>query len=246
MSSPLEKNPSDWEALKDEVDEEHVQMDIQVQDWIGKYKEKGGQIYCAAGCNNCCSQPVNAVFTEAVGIAKRLTEDQKSILQSNVKQLLEHIKGVSDLKSFDQLYRKLIGFCTFLDDNGSCSVYTERPFSCRSVLSTRESEWCGVDFETLEPIKRRDFVRELDRNVVAYPTHYVAPTIETGLRAEFTAKQKMAERFGFALWGLLPYLVWLETEWELSKVIPQGYSLAVRAVENNALNHPMLLQWGVQ
>ena len=246
MSSPLEKNPSDWEALKDEVDEEHGQMDIQVQDWIGTYTEKGGQIYCAAGCNNCCSQPVNAVFTEAVGIAKRLTEDQKSILQSNVKQLLEHIKGVSDLKSFDQLYRKLIGFCTFLDDNGSCSVYTERPFSCRSVLSTRESEWCGVDFETLEPIKRRDFVRELDRNVVAYPTHYVAPTIETGLRAEFTAKQKMAERFGFALWALLPSLVWLEPEWELSKVIPQGYSLAVRAVENNALNHPMLLQWGVQ
>ncbi len=56
-------------------------MDIQVQDWIGTYTEKGGQIYCGAGCKNCCSQPVNAVFTEAVAIAKMLTEDQKSILQ---------------------------------------------------------------------------------------------------------------------------------------------------------------------
>ena len=119
MSSPSQKTPSDWAALRDEVNEQHVQMDIQVQDWIGTYTEKGGQIYCGAGCKNCCSQPVNAVFTEAVAIAKMLTEDQKSILQRNIKQLLEHIKEASDLKSFDKLYREVIGFCTFLDDDGS-------------------------------------------------------------------------------------------------------------------------------
>ena len=246
MSSPQKKTPGDWESLKSEVHEQHTHIDGQVQDWIGTYTEKGGQIYCGAGCKNCCRQPVNAVFTEAVCIAEMLSEHQISVLRSDVKRLLDRIGEASDPKSFHELHCNVIGFCTFLDDDGCCSVYADRPFSCRSLLSTRHSDWCGVDFDTLDPIKRQNFVRELDRDVVAYPLHYVAPTIEEGLRVEFTAKEKMVDRFGFALWGLLPYLVWLETECELSKVVPQGYSLTVRAVEAHALNHPMLLQWGAK
>ena len=200
-------------------------------------------IYCAKGCSSCCSLVVNCSFPESVDLAKNLTERQRQSLAEKIPLLRQISLQAADLKQFLRLFRQQLGGCPFLHPaDGSCGVYPLRPFSCRALLSTRNSSWCAVDFAALHPLEKEAFLSSLDPEVVAFPTHYLASSQELGIELEVQQLIKMREFFGVALSGNLLYQVWLEAEHRLSEIVTRGFSATRTYLEKRDLDLPFLLQ----
>lgn len=208
-------------------------------------RQQGAQvpIFCDKGCCNCCSLAVNCSFPEAVAIAAALSAEQQQQLDGKISLLREVSRQAEDLKQFLRLFRQDLGGCSLLDSqDGSCSIYPQRPLSCRALLSTRNSSWCGVDFGELHPLEKEAFINSLDPKVTAFPTHYLAATQELGMELEAQLLSNMHETFGLALSGNLLYQLWLELEYRLSEIIPQGFAATRSWLENRRLDLPFLLQ----
>lgn len=230
-----------WQGLIGEIRREHTIFDHEVREWISGYTRSGGRIFCDKGCRECCNLAVNCTFTEALRIVETLPEARVARVKEHAGLLRRHIHEATDLKGYLRLHRQKIGFCPFLEDNGSCSVYKERPFSCRSLLATKESSWCGADFSLLSDKEKRSFVESLDPSVVTFPMHYVASSQERGQEFESRAARRMAERIGFSLYGSLPFLVFLERELHLSRVMLEGYEATAFLLEREGMLLPYLL-----
>jgi Fe-S-cluster containining protein len=230
-----------WLTLKNEVRKQHALFDRQIGQWLGDYAHRGGRIFCGKGCRECCNLAVNASFTEALCIAEGLTDDRAGKVRAHAGRLLEHVRGITDLKSYLRMHREIMGFCPLLDEERSCTAYEVRPFSCRALLSTMESRICGLDFATISPSEKLAFIAGLDISVVSFPMHYVAATQDLGQELENRAARRMAKRFGFSLYGSLAFLIYLELEHRLSKVLPKGYEATTRLLEKEGLNVPFLV-----
>jgi len=230
-----------WELLLKDLEGEAGKFDRQIQEWLGSHQ---GRIHCARGCRNCCNLAVNATFPEALVIANALDLPQRAVLREEVGRLRPLLDENNDLKGFLRRHRKIIGSCPFLDEGGACAIYDRRPFSCRSLLSTRPGDWCGVDFAELSPLERQLFMDSLDRSVVAFPAHYVALTRDLGAGHEDDSLAAMSKLCGFSLSGNLKVLVHLECEHRLSSVALKGLDAAVALVESTGLHHPFLLTFG--
>jgi Fe-S-cluster containining protein len=232
-----------WRLLTEEIRKLHAFFDDDIGKWCEDFAGRGGRTFCGKGCRECCTLAVNCSFTEALCIAESLSEGQAAGVREHVARLGRHIHEATDLKSYLRLHRQKIGFCPFLDMEGTCGIYSKRPFSCRSLISTKESRWCGADFSQLSSAEKRAFVESLDTSVVAFPMHYVAAIQELGQELESHAALRMRERLGFSLYGSLPFLVYLELEHGLSRVAKQGYDATLRMFERNGLLLPYLVSF---
>lgn len=231
-----------WSELLAELPQLRQQLD-RATDAFCRQTEGSVPIFCAKGCRNCCSLAVNCSFPEAVAIAATLTTDQRQQLANKIPLLREISQQAQDLKQFLRLFRQQLGGCPLLEqETGSCSIYPQRPLSCRALLSTRNSSWCGVDFAELHPLEKEAFISSLDPNVTAFPTHYLAATQEQGMELEAQLLGRMRETFGVALSGNLLYQTWLELEYRLSEIIPQGFAATRSWLEERQLDLPFLLQ----
>ncbi|SHJ35717.1 Putative zinc-or iron-chelating domain-containing protein [Malonomonas rubra DSM 5091] len=229
----------DWDDLLAGLKPLRQQLDrVAEQNFI---TDAAVKIYCQNGCSNCCSLSVNCSFPEAVAIARELTAEQIVTLKAKIPLLQQISTQAQDLKDYLRQFRNRFGGCPFLDAAGSCSIYPHRPLSCRALLSTRNSSWCGVDFADLHPLERDAFLSSLDRDVVAFPTHYLAATQEMGMELEAAALADMRDRFGVAVSGNLLYQVWLELEYRISEIIPQGFSATRKYLEGESLDLPYML-----
>ncbi len=132
-----------------------VQMAEQVAEREGK------TISCCAGCDACCSQlvpisPVEARHLEQTvaamsepkqsAIRKRFTE---AIARLQETGMLEQLEAVMDANNVEATERQRIGddyfqvglACPFLEE-GSCSIYADRPLICREYLVTSPAVHC--------------------------------------------------------------------------------------------------------
>lgn len=231
-----------WTTLLDTLEDQRRQLDKQTEALLTTQAEEVN-IFCAKGCSNCCSLSVNCSFPEAVAIAKELTAEQRQNLVEKLPLLRQISQQAENLKQFLRQFRKQIGGCPFLHpEDGSCRIYPRRPFSCRALLSTRNSSWCAVDFADLHPLEKEAFLSSLDPEVVAFPTHYLATSQELGLELEALAMAAMRDEFGISLSGNLIYQVWLELEHQLSDVVPEGWDTTRSFLEGKQLDLPFLLQ----
>jgi len=230
-----------WQEILDKVRKGQEQLDRMGRDWCSGYTAGGGRIFCARGCRNCCNLVVNATFPEARRIAETMTGLQATKVRTHVERLLTCVQGVTDLKAYLRLHRQQIGFCPLLDEEGACGIYPDRPFSCRALLSTKESRWCGADFAALSKAEKSAYVDSLDRAVASFPLHYVAATQDEGMRLEGTILREMADRFGCSLYGNLPLLVYLEYEHGLSACLSRGGDAVERLMEQEGVTSPFLL-----
>ena len=230
-----------WQALINEISEQHAFFDEEAAKWVDSYTLRGGRIFCGKGCRECCNLAVNGVFTEALHIAEGVTSDQARRVREFAGRLLENTRDISDLKSYLRMHRKKMGFCPFLDDDGSCGIYDVRSFSCRSLLATRESRFCGLDFTELSRDEQMAFIAGLDLQAVSFPMHYAAATQELGQDLESRAAHRMAGRFGFSLYGSLPFLVFLQLEHHLSRTIEEGFQATLRFLKREGLGNPCLV-----
>lgn len=233
-----------WQPLLNEVRAAQATLDLNIRTWSEGYDETGGKVFCGKGCSGCCNLAVNTTFTEALRIARILAEPAAARIRAHARRLLERVGTAGDLKSFLRLHRQEIGSCPLLREDGACGVYEERPLACRSLIATRESRWCGLDFATLAPAEKEEFITGLDRNVVAFPMHYAAAPQELAQELEARACQRMAARFGFYLYGNLPFLIFLERRYRLSTVVEKGYDATVSLLERKGADNPFLVMVG--
>jgi len=231
-----------WEDLHEGLEAGRRKLDSQTGDFHSLASEHRSRIYCEKGCCNCCTLTVDCSFPEALVISRSLNPAQQQEVVGKLPKLGEISRQAKTLKEFLSRFREQLGGCPFLNhEDGCCGIYPLRPFSCRALLSTRNSNWCAIDFAGLHPLEKEAFLSSLDPELVAFPTHYLAASQNLGLELESQALDAMRQDFGVALSGNLIYLVWLEQEHRLSEVIEQGAVTTRNYLEKNRLNLPYLL-----
>ena len=232
-----------WQPLLTTLAQARQRFDQQSEELCAETRSKRTTIYCEKGCGNCCSLAVNCSFPEALAIAQTLDGVQQQSLKTTIPRLQEISRQAENLKDFLQQFRQQINGCPWLHaQTGCCRIYQQRPFSCRALHSTRNSNWCGVDFGSLHPLEKEAFLSSLDPELVAFPTHYLAATQQLGLKFESQALDAMRAAFAVSLSGNLLYLLWLELEHRLSEVLPEGHLATRTFLEERQLDLPFLLQ----
>lgn len=231
-----------WEGLKEEVKNEAIALDGEIAEWLKMRATTGKRIFCAAGCSNCCTLFVQATLIEALLVAAELDATQLYKLQEYVLRQRESLTGVSDLLTILRKQRQEIGPCPFLDSAGSCSIYAQRPFACRALLSTKPAEWCSVDFSTLDPLEKRLYLESLERPVVAFPVHYVATTQNSAQSVEARLLKQMEARLGAAISGNFPLLVYLAYTTNLVSKIEVNPANWLQLLQSSPFFHPHLIE----
>lgn len=212
--------------------------------WTTEYRQRGGAIHCGKGCSGCCSLVVNCSFPEAVLVANALNQQQLEQLQAQIPRIKKAAASSASLKEWLRGYRSEAGPCPFLDQSGACGVYQARPFSCRSLLATKEPGWCVADFASLGSQEKQAFMESLDRSAVAFPTHYAATPQEIGQELEEATLKQMETVYGFSIIGSLAWLVWLEIEHQLGSRLADGRDAVQDFLATEQLNNPFLIVLG--
>jgi len=236
-----DSSPGPWPQLERLLAEQRQQFDRQIEPWLKTFAARGGRIFCARGCANCCTLAVHTTLIEARQIAGQLDAGQRANLQAYIERLRRQLGDLDTLKGYLRRHRQAIGPCPFLTDDGACGIYARRPFACRGLLSTRPADWCAVDFSTLDSWDRQLFEAGLDPAVVAWPSHYLAFPQEQAHRSEELLNQATLASCGLNLSGNLPVLVWLLQDHALAASVPDGPAEVARALTASGLNHPLLI-----
>ena len=184
---------------------------------------------------------MNCTFFEAQHLAERLDE---ALLQ-RVDHYTERLKKLLrryNLKDYLRRHRRESGGCPLLGADGACQAYEIRPLSCRALLATKESRWCGADFGELTSAEKQAFVNSLDRAATAFPLHYLAAAQDAGRELERQSLLKMAGEYGFSLYGNMPVMVHLASRWGLAATVPAGAAATRELLQRAGLDHPLLLQ----
>lgn len=229
-----------WQNILQQTSQYQLLLDRQIEAWQTGYRLTGGVVPCRRGCSACCTLAVHCTFPEALAIARDLAGSIAEEVSRHAHRLLETASACSDLKQYLQRKRQL-GPCPFLDNEGACSIHPLRPLACRALIATRESRWCATDFSTLSSEEKQSFMSGLDQQVVDFPLHYAAFPRHEGQKQEQLLLRQMAEQFGVAVSGALPYLVWLEQKHSLSLLIAEGYPSIRAWLEKNGLLHPFII-----
>lgn len=133
--------------------------DAVVQQSTRAVEAAGAAISCRAGCGACCRNLVAVAETEARRIAElvqALPEPRRGELRSRFAAaqqrlqesgLLDRLRDSAGWSASD--YAALVGVyfdqaidCPFLEQ-GACSIYAERPITCREYLVTSAPEHCA-------------------------------------------------------------------------------------------------------
>jgi Fe-S-cluster containining protein len=119
----------------------------------------GEPIACKKGCGACCKNLVAISEVEARrirAVVEALPEPRRTEIQARfaaARQRLEQAGLLDTLQASDRItaeeYAALVGTyfqqgidCPFLEE-GACSIYAERPITCREYLVTSPPEYCG-------------------------------------------------------------------------------------------------------
>lgn len=206
------------------------------------YRARGGQIFCGKGCSNCCSLAVNCTFAEALLLAGGLDEQLLQRIDRYTERLKGLLPGIATLRDYLRLHRRESGGCPLLGADGACRAYELRPLSCRALLATRESRWCGADFAELTAAEKEAFCNSLDRTATAFPLHYLAAAQDAGRELERQALLVMAREYGFSLYGNMPVMVHLASSHGLATAVTAGAGAVRELLRRSGLDHPHLLQ----
>lgn len=231
-----------FEKLAELARQRQIELDEALAAWR-QGQGAGVRLWCGPGCGNCCTLTVNATLAEAMAIAAILDETQQQYLAKAVGRIVAHARKSGDARAFLAGYKQAVGPCPFLDEANNCAIYTARPLACRALLATRPADWCGVNLAELPGFERDVFLASLDRNVVAFPTHYA--TIPQELAADFERGLifAMFRLIGFGITGNLPMLVWLCGQAGFGDALAGGPPAFTAFLTDHQGNLPFLIQF---
>lgn len=132
-----------------------------VQETALAVENLGHRISCRKGCGACCCNLVAVSEVEARRIAEvvdEMPEPRQSVIRQRFGQARQQLEAAGLLGLLersdewtDEDYTKLVGTyfrerlpCPFLEE-GSCSIYHDRPITCREYLVVSPAEYCARD-----------------------------------------------------------------------------------------------------
>ncbi|MEY4529529.1 MAG: hypothetical protein RLZZ156_250 [Deinococcota bacterium] len=176
----------------------------QSKQWITDFTKQGGQVFCQAGCANCCNFPIQISLAEAVYTAHLLNPAQMAAMQVHAARVIKNAQTASSWDAYFWQHRTQVGFCPLLDQTtGNCTAYEARPARCRDTYSAFDSHYCKVG--TLEQMSKQE-TRVFGQQIKANPatdgtSHYIAPLEEMGESIWKVASQAMRQEWGLEIWG---------------------------------------------
>ena len=114
---------------------------------------------CGKGCRSCCSTQVSVTEDEAIVLAKHIQDGL--VIDQELLKIQQSAQNDSD--EFFKLpfqSRK----CIFLDDQGACRVYEDRPSVCRTNAVLGSAEQCDTSVE----IKPQRLIKTPQSDMVIY------------------------------------------------------------------------------
>ena len=218
----------------------HQRFDKELPTLLAASRERGARLYCTAGCSSCCTLYVQATLAEAVVIAAQLGPVQWTAVENYLVRLRSIMAQSLPPKEFLRRHRSEAGPCPFLNTAGQCEIYPHRPLACRSLYSTRNSAWCGVDFGELHPAERQAFMSSLDQSLVAYPTHYLAAPQDLARELELELEATVLATSGYSMSGNLPLLVFLCAELAIGEAILPPLPRLREFLSKEGWDHPWI------
>jgi len=131
------------------------------QETIKAVEGTGREISCRKGCGACCSNLVAISEVEArriVAVVDEMPEPRRTVIRTRFAEARQRLESAGLLQQLqhssewtDAEYTKLVGDyfrvrlpCPFLEA-GSCSIYEDRPITCREYLVVSPAEHCAED-----------------------------------------------------------------------------------------------------
>lgn len=117
---------------------------------------------CKKGCSACCHTQVSVTRDEAKLLATKVEEGveidlNRLLLQAGAKNTAKDYFALS----YEQ--RK----CVFLDEEGACQIYADRPSVCRTNVVLGSAEQC----DTKDEIKPTRLVKTQEADLVIYSAY---------------------------------------------------------------------------
>lgn len=228
-------------ALADLARQRQTELDEQITAWR-RQEGSSVRLWCGPGCGNCCTLAVNATLPEALAIRTVLDSGRQEQVAAWAGRIIAHAGQCADVRSFLAGYKQAVGPCPFLDDTGNCTVYAARPLACRALYATRPPDWCGVNLAELPELERDSFLASLDRDMVAFPTHYAAAPRELAAAFERGLVFAMLRFAGFGVTGNLALLVWLAGEAGFAAALGGGRAAFQAFLSDHRIVRPFLVQ----
>jgi len=228
------------EVLQRQLEQERQKLEQAQRCWQGELTTQGGKVWCAAGCQGCCTLLVDTTLAEAWDVAHCLSAAQQAAIAAYAERLRQVQQGVTDFKTYLKQQRSAVGPCPLLGADGCCSIYTRRPFACRGLLSSRNSSWCAVDFSTLTRLDKETFLASLDRKRVTFPTHYYAEPQDLAAEAEERLVAAQLETWGFVLRGSFPWLLHLLLQHDLAVAVATGHDALDALLKETGADLPFI------
>ena len=138
-------------------------------------------LQCHRGCAHCCHTGVSCTQLEWDGILKNAEEngvDLNAVMERSQRTLnkVEEVLKAGKKLETEEWHRLVINQpCPFLNDEGACEVYEDRPLDCRMVVAFR-----GVcESKKLEHAQRGVVLEEaVGATVIAKLQHDLTPKIK--------------------------------------------------------------------
>lgn len=220
----------------------------QAADWLAGYAERGGRVYCAAGCVACCNMPIRVSLAEALLVAHELNEGQAQEVAAHARKVLANARRAASEDEYVLRHRLEVGFCPLLDrQSGTCTQYAARPTRCRDTFSAFPAHYCQAG--TWEAMTRREQA-EYRREVARTPGtdgewHFIAPLEHLSEPVWQAAARAMRSAWGLEVWGDFWVLTTLARDQDFMQAIMGGQGKqAWQAATKLKLAHPMLLELG--
>lgn len=142
--------------------------DANVQHAVAQVVAQGKHVSCKAGCGACCDQlvPIGPIEAHAIAdLVANMPEPRRRVVRARfaaAEAKLATWHHRPDLENVDRLngeakyqmcldYFRLAITCPFLEE-GSCSIYEDRPLVCREYLVTSPASHCARQGDPTAPI----------------------------------------------------------------------------------------------
>ncbi len=104
---------------------------------------------CAKGCSHCCNLLPTVTIAETVSILIRIGPNRWAEIEPTV---MEHVRILDENPDFIDWFKNARG-CVFLVNN-ECSIYENRPMTCRVHVSGDDPNLCAPTEENMGKTRR--------------------------------------------------------------------------------------------
>ncbi|MFB9992759.1 YkgJ family cysteine cluster protein [Deinococcus oregonensis] len=234
-------------AVTDAVKRGYARYTRQSGAWLKGYAERGGRVFCGAGCFGCCNMPIRVSLAEALVTAQALGDTEAARMEAHARAVISNARSAPDDDTYVDRHRREVGYCPLLNrETGSCSRYDVRPTRCRDTFSALPARYCTAEtWDDMSRREREDYRREVARTPgTDGEVHYIAPLEHLSEPVWAAAAKAMRQNWGLEAWGDFWVLTTLARDAAFMGHIGRGDARgAWKVAQSRGLAHATVLEF---